>query len=61
MGMNPDAKPVNRSYLMGKLVRNGTIAETTYTSDLPGRKPWRVRILQQDGGLWKVISLQPDK
>jgi hypothetical protein len=59
MGQTPE-KPVNRIYLQGPLVRNGNIAETTFTSDLPDRKPWRVRILKQDNGLWKVISLQQD-
>ncbi len=60
LGQGPE-KPVNRIYLQGELVRNGNIAETTFRSDLPNRKPWRVRILQQDDGLWQVVSLQQDK
>lgn len=60
LGQTPQ-KPVDRIYLQGELVRNGSLAETTFASDLPNHKPWRVRILQQDGGLWKVVSLQRDK
>jgi hypothetical protein len=60
LGQNPE-KPLDRTYLLGEVVRNGAIAETTFTPDLPQRKPWRIRILQQSGGLWKVVSIQRDK
>ncbi|MBC7542137.1 MAG: hypothetical protein H7338_05340, partial [Candidatus Sericytochromatia bacterium] len=44
-------------YLKTPVIRTGDVVETTMTPAIRAHRPWQVRFLKQDGGLWKVVAI----